>query len=128
MNETNPNRIRDLIDHLVRLRESSAENTNALVADEVRASGASNRDIALAFSTLTNALQEHLKDSEPSKGLVLCSFCQKSQRDVKTMVQGPTAAICNECVAVCEKTISSPPGLLRKILRKTRPRRGARSD
>ncbi|PYQ33079.1 MAG: hypothetical protein DMF57_10610 [Acidobacteria bacterium] len=58
-----------------------------------------------------------MKDPDATGGAVFCSFCHKSQRDVKTIVQGPTACICDECVAICEETISSRKGVLRKIMR-----------
>src|ERR1700738_273298 len=32
-----------------------------------------------------------------------CTFCGKSQFDVRKLVAGPTALICNECVALCVK-------------------------
>ncbi|MDH4120727.1 MAG: ATP-dependent Clp protease ATP-binding subunit ClpX [Deltaproteobacteria bacterium] len=37
-----------------------------------------------------------------SRGNVLrCSFCGKSQNDVKKIIAGPTVYICNECVELC---------------------------
>jgi ATP-dependent Clp protease ATP-binding subunit ClpX len=30
-----------------------------------------------------------------------CSFCNKSQRDVKKLVAGPRVFICDECVEIC---------------------------
>ncbi|MGK2856794.1 MAG: ATP-dependent Clp protease ATP-binding subunit ClpX [Thermoanaerobaculia bacterium] len=37
-----------------------------------------------------------------STGDVLrCSFCNKSQRDVKKLIAGPTVYICDECVDIC---------------------------
>src|SRR5512146_3019755 len=37
-----------------------------------------------------------------SSGDVLrCSFCNKSQRDVKKLIAGPTVYICDECVDIC---------------------------
>ena len=30
-----------------------------------------------------------------------CSFCYKSQNDVRKLIAGPTVFICDECVAVC---------------------------
>jgi hypothetical protein len=108
--------IREIIEHFARIGETvPPEKINALVAADVGASGASNRDIALAFSVLVNGLQEHLKDSVTADGVVLCSFCQKSPHDVKTMVQGPTASICNECIAICQRVVSSRKGLLQKL-------------
>ena len=37
-----------------------------------------------------------------TRGRVLrCSFCNKSQRDVKKLVAGPRVFICDECVDIC---------------------------
>ncbi len=30
-----------------------------------------------------------------------CSFCSKSQREVKKLIAGPTVFICDECVDIC---------------------------
>ncbi len=30
-----------------------------------------------------------------------CSFCNKSQRDVKKLIAGPAVYICDECVDIC---------------------------
>jgi ClpX C4-type zinc finger protein len=30
-----------------------------------------------------------------------CSFCSKEQMDVRKLIAGPNACICDECVAVC---------------------------
>ena len=34
-----------------------------------------------------------------------CSFCGKSQNDVKKIVAGPGVYICNECVDLCQQII-----------------------
>ncbi|CAI0719136.1 ATP-dependent Clp protease ATP-binding subunit ClpX [Serratia liquefaciens] len=34
-----------------------------------------------------------------------CSFCGKSNRNVKKMIAGPRIYICNECVELCEDII-----------------------
>jgi hypothetical protein len=34
-----------------------------------------------------------------------CSFCGKSQHDVRALVSGPTSLICNECVDICNDVI-----------------------
>ena len=120
MEQTLETRIRDLVDDLVRLAESSGSQPElaAAIARMVKASGASDRNIALAFSALVTSLQEYLNSPQETIGPVVCSFCRKSQREVKTIVQGPSASICNECVAICEETISSQRGLLRRIFRR----------
>ena len=39
-------------------------------------------------------------DSDSRKTLY-CSFCGKSQQEVRKLVAGPTVHICNECVELC---------------------------
>src|SRR5512143_2630908 len=36
-----------------------------------------------------------------SGDVLRCSFCNKSQRDVKKLIAGPTVYICDECVDIC---------------------------
>ncbi len=36
-----------------------------------------------------------------STDVLRCSFCNKSQRDVKKLIAGPTVYICDECVDIC---------------------------
>lgn len=38
---------------------------------------------------------------QPPSGNVSCSFCGKTQREVKRMVAGPEVYICNDCVRLC---------------------------
>lgn len=38
--------------------------------------------------------------------ILRCSFCNKSQNDVKKLIAGPTVFICDECVDVCNEIIS----------------------
>src|SRR6187397_3185079 len=35
-----------------------------------------------------------------------CSFCGKSQNEVKKLIAGPTVYICNECIDICNEIIS----------------------
>src|SRR6195256_4042881 len=41
-----------------------------------------------------------------SKNTLYCSFCGKSQHEVRKLIAGPTAHICNECVDLCMDIIS----------------------
>lgn len=40
-----------------------------------------------------------------SVGLPHCSFCRKSQRDVRTLIAGPGVMICDECVGICNDIV-----------------------
>jgi ATP-dependent Clp protease ATP-binding subunit ClpX len=42
---------------------------------------------------------------------LFCSFCGKSQHDVKKLIAGPAVFVCNECVALCTKIIEDTPDL-----------------
>ncbi len=39
-----------------------------------------------------------------------CSFCGKSQRQVKKLIAGPSAYICDECIALCNEIIIEEMG------------------
>lgn len=39
--------------------------------------------------------------ADDEQKVLRCSFCNKSQRDVKKLIAGPTVYICDECVDVC---------------------------
>jgi ATP-dependent Clp protease ATP-binding subunit ClpX len=43
--------------------------------------------------------------SDSSKDLLHCSFCGKSQHEVKKLIAGPSVYVCNECVALCNDII-----------------------
>ena len=40
-------------------------------------------------------------DSTDSKNTLYCSFCGKSQHEVRKLIAGPNVFICNECVELC---------------------------
>ena len=47
--------------------------------------------------------------------IVACSFCGKSQDEVRKMIAGPTVYICDECVDLCsdiiaQETLMETPG------------------
>jgi len=44
----------------------------------------------------SSTVQEHLT----------CSFCGKSQEDVKKLIAGPTVFICDECIELCNDIIA----------------------
>ena len=44
-------------------------------------------------------------NDEETKGPVSCSFCGKSQDQVKKIVAGPGVYICNECIDLCKEII-----------------------
>ncbi|WP_152638979.1 ATP-dependent Clp protease ATP-binding subunit ClpX [Lentilactobacillus curieae] len=61
-------------------------------------------------------------DDTETNGTVTCSFCGKSQDQVKKIVAGPGVYICNECIDLCKQIIDeelapeSAPADLLKVL------------
>ena len=43
--------------------------------------------------------------SSDSKGTLYCSFCGKSQQEVRKLIAGPTVFICDECIELCKDII-----------------------
>jgi hypothetical protein len=41
----------------------------------------------------------------PQKATLYCSFCRKSQHDVRKLIAGPAVFICDECVALCDDIV-----------------------
>ena len=40
-------------------------------------------------------------NGDSSKNTLYCSFCGKSQHEVRKLIAGPTVFICDECVVMC---------------------------
>lgn len=48
-----------------------------------------------------------------------CSFCGKTQHEVRKLIAGPTSFICNECVELCNEIVdATTPASERAKLRK----------
>lgn len=43
---------------------------------------------------------------EGKEGKLYCSFCGKSQKEVRKLIAGPTVYICNECIELCNEIIA----------------------
>jgi ATP-dependent protease Clp ATPase subunit len=48
-----------------------------------------------------------MSDKSNDRNLIHCSFCGKSQHDVKKLIAGPTVFICDECVVLCVDVIAT---------------------
>jgi len=44
--------------------------------------------------------------NKPEEKSLLCSFCGKTQKEVKKLVAGPSVFICEECIALCTDIIA----------------------
>src|SRR3954464_4592119 len=46
------------------------------------------------------------KRRDEGHGSLSCSFCGKSQKEVKKLIAGPTVYICDECIGLCNDIIA----------------------
>lgn len=46
-------------------------------------------------------------DSDKNKRKLVCSFCGRSQAEVKRIIVGPGVSICNECVELCKQILDA---------------------
>ena len=44
--------------------------------------------------------------------ILYCSFCGKSQQEVKSIISGRDSSICSECVSKCANKVKSTIGLV----------------
>jgi hypothetical protein len=72
------------------------DNWNILAAKIEAASGSS------AAPPLAPAA---VPDPAPPTPTLYCSFCGKSQHDVRALVSGPSSLICDECIGICNDII-----------------------
>jgi len=68
-------------------------------------------------------MTDHTNESDDNGKLLYCSFCGKSQHEVRKLIAGPSVFICDECVDLCndiiseevqESDVESPSGSLPK--------------
>ena len=50
-------------------------------------------------------MSDHRTDGEKNGKLLYCSFCGKSQHEVRKLIAGPQVYICDECVDLCNDII-----------------------
>jgi ATP-dependent Clp protease ATP-binding subunit ClpX len=51
-----------------------------------------------------------LSTRKGKSGTLFCSFCGKGQEEVKKLIAGPTAYICDECITLCNDIIAEERG------------------
>ena len=49
--------------------------------------------------------------TEPKTYLMNCSFCGKSQLQVKKLIAGPGVYICDACVGLCATIVADSPAI-----------------
>ena len=58
-----------------------------------------------AVEVETRDVMTKLSGGGDSKSTLYCSFCGKSQHEVRKLIAGPTVFICDECVELCNDII-----------------------
>jgi hypothetical protein len=61
------------------------------------------------------------KPDEVEKTLC-CSFCRKSQKEVRKLIAGPTVYICDECIGLCSDIVAEEIEQLEARREKAEPR------
>jgi ATP-dependent Clp protease ATP-binding subunit ClpX len=51
-----------------------------------------------------------MQRKDESNDDLLCSFCGKSQDEVKKLIAGPSVYICDECIQLCTEIIAEEYG------------------
>lgn len=62
----------------------------------------------LSFEEWAQGWIDRIVDEAPGRTL-RCSFCQKTQQEVRKLIAGPTSYICDECVALCSEILAEEP-------------------
>ncbi|MCX7982256.1 MAG: ATP-dependent Clp protease ATP-binding subunit ClpX [Syntrophales bacterium] len=60
------------------------------------------------------------REYQDGHGMLYCSFCGKSQNEVRKLVAGPTAYICDECIELCRCIVEEDEGGLPRRKEETR--------
>jgi ATP-dependent Clp protease ATP-binding subunit ClpX len=50
-------------------------------------------------------MSDETKTDKEDNKLLYCSFCGKSQHEVRKLIAGPSVFICDECVDLCNDII-----------------------
>ena len=58
---------------------------------------------------MANSQAEKNAHGEKDKHWVFCSFCGKSNLEVKKLIAGPAVFICDACVGLCQTIIADTP-------------------
>jgi len=53
-----------------------------------------------------NGVTMNEKKTNSNNGILKCSFCGKSQKEVRKLIAGPTVYICNECITLCNDILA----------------------
>ena len=89
------------------ISDERGKSSDALLT-MIRDSGLSDQELEATISALADAFRRFLNAKAASTEKARCSFCHRSQSEVKSLVVGTQAAICDECIAIARDTIQEP--------------------
>ena len=75
------------------------------IVDEVISSKPTTRPVSEAARSRSRS-NERMARPREGNGTLRCSFCGKSQNDVRKLIAGPTVYICDECIELCNDIIA----------------------
>ena len=115
------NPIRSLSD----LLQAAEQDTRLAVLEAlIEESGLDDTRLESVVGLLAHAFRRRIERrgaEEPT--LAFCSFCHRSQREVKVLVAAEQAGICDQCVAIAVDTLRStgtkPTGYFRRLMKRS---------
>lgn len=98
---------RETIKQLIEELHSEADiHQSALPIEKaIRESNLTLREIALLESVVGSACMAVLRSKKSEMPRGTCDFCQKRREEVHLLIQGPMAAICDECIPKAQRAI-----------------------
>ena len=76
------------------------------IVDEVISSKPTPRPVPEVVVTAAPSRGRAMARTREGGGSLKCSFCGKSQNDVRKLIAGPTVYICDECIELCNDIIA----------------------
>lgn len=71
-------------------------------------SGLRDADLEAVLGALLGVFRQRLDEKGAESEWKRCSFCHRTQREVKTLVVATQAAICDQCVEIARDTAQKP--------------------
>ncbi len=95
----------DVQKEIARLLLETARNQKQIMQQLISADSDIVKAIVLEMQTEARERAKQFERQNPGKtpagDTLYCSFCGKSQHEVKKLIAGPQTFICNECVVLC---------------------------
>jgi hypothetical protein len=90
------------------LLTSTVSERERIAAEWLEQTRLNNAELETVIGALRFAFSEKQRQLDvASREELRCSFCHRSQREVRTLVAATEAAICDECIAIAAETAAS---------------------